>query len=371
LPTILEPFNMGDLRLRNHVVMGPMTRARALDSGEITPLAAEYYAQRSTAGLIISEGIYPTPEGKGYFATPGLVDSRHVAAWRDVTGKVHEKGGTIFAQIMHCGRVGHHLNNPGYALVSASAVQANASILTREQGMAQMSPPRALDTAEVETLLDGFEQSAVNAKAAGFDGVELHAASGYLPHQFLGSGTNLRTDKFGGTPQKRCRFVLDVIDRFTRVYGASRVGIKLAPKITYNDMVDEEADVTFDILVRALDRLGLAYLSFQTTLSYETLASANMHIGGRGKLNFADVFPYAFMRERFHGPLMAAGDLTFDIANQALEEGRAELFVFGRAYVSNPDLVARFAANAKLAEPSMMTLYGGGAPGYTDYPTMA
>jgi len=370
LPTILEPATIGDLQLRNRIVMGPMTRARARDTGEITPLAAEYYAQRATAGLIISEGIYPTPEGKGYFATPGLVNDAHIAAWRGVTSKVHEQGGKIFAQIMHCGRVGHHLNNPGYALVSASAVQANAAILTREQGMTQMSPPRALETSAVEALLDGFEQSAHNAKAAGFDGVELHAASGYLPHQFLGSGTNLREDRFGGTPEKRCRFVLDVIDRFIKVHGASRVGIKVAPKITYNDMQDSETDVTFDILVRELDRLGLAYLSFQTTLSYDTLASANMHIGGRGKLNFADVFPYAFMRERFHGPLMAAGDLTFDIANQALEEGRADLFVFGRAYVSNPDLVARFAAKAELAEPSMMTLYGGGAEGYTDYPAM-
>ncbi len=371
MATILEPVAIGDLHLRNHVVMGPMTRARALDSGEITPLAGEYYAQRASAGLIISEGIYPTSEGKGYFATPGLVNDAHTIAWRNVVDLVHGKGGTIFAQIMHCGRVGHHLNNPGHALVAPSAVQSNATIFTREEGLVRMSPPRALETSEVEALLDGYEQSAINAKRAGFDGVELHAASGYLPHQFLASGTNLRSDKFGGTAEKRCCFTLEVIARFIKVYGASRVAIKLAPGINYNDIHDGEADVTFDILVRELDRLGLAYLSFQTILSYDTLSSANMHIGGRGKLDFAEVYPYAFMRERFRGPRMAAGDLTFDIANQALEEGWADLFVFGRAYVSNPDLVARFAAKAALAEPSMMTLYGGGAEGYTDYPCMS
>ncbi len=205
MKSLFDRVKLGDLELANRIVMAPMTRARANDDGEPTDLIAAYYAQRASAGLIITEGVYPSSDGKGYFATPGIETETQTAAWRRVTDAVHARGGLIYMQMMHCGRVGHMLNKRGFDHVAPSAIQADFPMLTREEGMQRMSMPRALETEEVIGVLDRMERAAENAKAAGFDGVELHGASGYLPNQFLASNTNLRTDIYGGTPEKRGR----------------------------------------------------------------------------------------------------------------------------------------------------------------------
>lgn len=367
--SILEPFTIGDLTLPNRVIMGPMTRARAGANDEPTDHVVEYYAQRASAGLLITEGVYPELVGKGYFSTPGIENELQTHAWKRVTDAVHERGGRIFLQLMHCGRVAHPLNNPNVpGSVSSSAVQPDAQIFTRELGMQRMGMPRALESQEVIQTLDGFERAARNAKAAGFDGIELHAASGYLPNQFLASNTNQRSDDYGGTAQKRCRFVLEAMERLIKVFGSQRTAIKLAPGIVYNDIHDNAVEFTYSVLLNELNKLNLAYLSFQTSLSYVNLLKQVNIDGPENVVDIASVFPYQFMRERFDGPLMASGDLTFDLANGALAKDMADLFVFGRSYISNPDLVERFAAGAPLTVPSQEHFYGGDETGYTTYP---
>lgn len=368
MKSLFDRVKLGDLELANRIVMAPMTRARANDDGEPTDLIAAYYAQRASAGLIITEGVYPSSDGKGYFATPGIETETQTAAWRRVTDAVHARGGLIYMQMMHCGRVGHMLNKRGFDHVAPSAIQADFPMLTREEGMQRMSMPRALETEEVIGVLDRMERAAENAKAAGFDGVELHGASGYLPNQFLASNTNLRTDIYGGTPEKRGRFTLEAVERLAKVFGAQRTAIKLAPGITYNDIHDDTVEETYDLLLRKLNRMGLAYLHFQTTLSYENLMKTAKITGPEGIDDLQHVFPYTFMRERFSGLLMAAGDLTAELAQAVLEKDAADLFVFGRAYISNPDLPERIRAGAPLATPDQMTFYGGDAKGFTDYP---
>lgn len=369
---VLQPYYFGPIRLNNRIVMGPMTRARTGDNGVPTATMAEYYAQRASAGLIITEGVYPERAGCGYFATPGIATEADIAGWRAVTDAVHDRGGKIFMQLMHCGRVGHPDNNGGVELVAPSAVQADFQILTRQaQGFTRMAMPRALDTEEVEQVLDGFERAARHAKDAGFDGIELHAASGYLPNQFLATNTNMRDDKWGGSPEKRGRFVIEAMERLFAVFGADRAGIKLAPGIRYNDVDDTEVEPTYDLLVRRLDAMKPAYLHFQTTLSYDHLNEFSPVGSTEGQAEVWHHWPYRFMRDRFSGPIIAAGDLTLELAEKTLDAGMADLFVFGRRYIANPDLVERFAAGAALNEPNPMTFYGGGAEGYTDYPSMA
>ena len=371
--TIFDPIKVGDLALRNRIVMGPMTRARATDDGSPTDLMTEYYAQRASAGLITTEGVYPSVEGKGYFATPGIETEKQTAAWKKVTDAVHVRGGHIFLQMMHCGRVGHGANKPPHAdHIAPSAIQADAQILIPGMRLEPMSPPRALSTDEVVGLLDRFERAAENAEAADFDGVELHAASGYLPNQFLATNTNQRDDRYGGSPENRARFVIEAIERLAKVFGANRTAIKLAPGMVYNDVHDEAIEGTYGFLLKKLDGVGLAYLSFQTTLNYVSLndGSAVTLSGPEDVDEISRVYPYAFMRANWSGVLIASGDLTLDLANAALQKGAADMFVFGRAYISNPDLRERLERGDKLALPDRMTFYGGDARGYTDYPTM-
>jgi N-ethylmaleimide reductase len=369
---IFDPITIGDLKLRNRIVMGPMTRARAADDGTPTDLMVEYYSQRASAGLVTTEGVYPSVDGKGYFSTPGIETEAQTTAWKKVTDAVHARGGHIFLQMMHCGRVGHSANKPSHAdHIAPSAIQAAAPILIPGMTMEPMSLPRALSTDEVVGLLDRFERAAENAKAAGFDGVELHAASGYLPNQFLATNTNQRDDRYGGSSENRIRFVIEAIERIATVFGAHRTSIKLAPGIAYNDIHDEDIDETYGLLLRKLDRMGLAYLSFQTSLNYASLNDGSaVTLSGPKDIDEIDrVYPYAFMRANWSGVLVASGDLTFELASAALQKGAADMFVFGRAYISNPDLRERMEKAVELALPDRMTFYGGDARGYTDYPT--
>lgn len=360
---IFEPVRVGDILLPNRIVMSPMTRARAGLTGEPTDVMVEYYAQRASSGLIISEGVYPYVEGKGYFATPGIETDRQIEGWRRVTDAVHTHGGRIVMQLMHCGRVGHALNKPeGADHVAPSAIGADASIFVADGSMQRMTAPRALSTAEVVARLDGFGRAAAAAVQAGFDGVELHAASGYLPHQFLSSNTNRRDDRYGGTPERRARFVVEAVERIAAAVGAGRTALKLAPGLTYNDIHDETVAETYGHLLKSIDGMGLAYLHFQTVLPPER---------GAGTSDLRHCAPYAFMRAHFSGVLMAAGDLDVDLANLAVQGGHADLVAFGRPYISNPDLKERLERGLALAEPDRSTFYGGGQQGYTDYPALA
>lgn len=369
--SIFDPFTLGSMELSNRIVMAPMTRARASDDGVPTSLMKQYYAQRASAGLIISEGVYPSIDGKGYFATPGIETEDQISGWKDITDAVHAKGGRIYLQLMHCGRVGHPNNNGGIGGVAPSEIQAAFDIITRQEGMVRMAKPRALASEEVDDVLDRFEQAARNTKAAGFDGIELHAASGYLPMQFLSTGTNLRRDKWGGTPEKRTRFAIEAMERLAKVFGEDRTGIKIAPGISYNDIADETVEETYGLLLDRLEAMKPAYVHFQTTLSYEHLAEFSEVGKTEGKEEVWHNWPFEFVRQRFSGIVMAAGDLTAQRAQDVLNADMADLFVFGRRYISNPDLPERMQADHSLNDPNLMTFYGGGAEGYTDYPTMA
>ncbi|MCR2794120.1 alkene reductase [Microbacterium sp. zg.Y625] len=369
MSSLFEEFQLKDLTLPNRIVMGPMTRAKATPEGVPTPLMALHYAQRASAGLIISEGTWPERRGQGYFDIPGIATQEQEDAWRVVTDAVHAKGGRIFLQSEHTGRVGHEVNNGGLQMVAPSAVPADAMIFTRQSGYSQMTTDlHALTTAETWELIADYYKAAVRTKAAGFDGIELHGASGYLPHQFLSDESNQRTDEFGGTPEKRTEFMIQVLRRLIDAWGTShRIGVKISPNIRYNGIAENEVEETYSILLERLNDLDLAYVAFQTPESLRTLANQPNDEIVDGEIWHR--FPYEFIRERYNGTVIASGDLTKELAQNALDAGKADLFVFGRAYMSNPDLVERMQHDWPINETDLRRGYGGGEEGYTDYPT--
>ncbi len=347
---LLTPFDLRGLRLPNRVVMAPMTRSRADDEGRVGALTATYYAQRATAGLIISEGIYPSHMGKGYVRTSGLVTDEHVRGWRVVTDAVHAAGGRIFAQLMHVGRISIPELLPGGATpVAPSPVRADVHAYT-DAGPKPVPTPRALELGEIAATIADYGAATARALAAGFDGVELHAASGYLPEQFLSSGTNLRVDGYGGSVTRRARFVLEALEAMAAVAGAARVGIKIAPELGFNDVRDDRPAETYRHLVTAVAPLGLAYL--------------HVAVGP----NIADY--HALLRPLFPGPYLAGGGFSRARGDALLAVGGADAIVFGAPFVANPDLPARFARGASLAEPDRATFYTPGARGYVDYPAL-
>jgi N-ethylmaleimide reductase len=349
--SLFTPLQAGELALPNRVVMAAMTRSRADDNGRVGPLTARYYAQRAAAGLIITEGIYPVPMGKGYVRTPGIADDAQAAAWRKVTDAVHAAGGRIVAQIMHTGRISDPEFLPGGTVpVAPSAVQAAGMSFT-DNGPKPLPLPRALTTEEVRQLVRDHARAAERAIAAGFDAVELHAGNGYLPMQFLSSSTNLRSDDYGGSLQNRLRFVLETAQAMAGAVGAGRLGIKLTPATPFNGALDEDPVATYTALAR-----GLAPM----------------------KLAFADVVSPP--ERDFHAllrPLMpqtawfAGGGLDADAAGRMLRDKVADAAVFGQLFIANPDLPARFLAAAPLQAPERETFYAGGARGYVDYPALA
>lgn len=368
MPSIFDEYQLKDLTLPNRIVMGPMTRAKATPDGVPTAIMATHYAQRATAGLIISEGTWPDRHGQGYFDIPGIATQEQEDAWRVVTDAVHAAGGRIFLQMEHTGRVGHEINNDGIGLVAVSDVPADFKIFTRENGPMQMTTNlHVLSTEEVWEVIDQYGKAAVRTKAAGFDGIELHGASGYLPHQFLSDDANRRTDEFGGTPLKRTKFMIEVLKRLIDAWGTSdRIGVKISPNIRFNGIVENEVEETYSILIDQLNELDLAYVAFQTPESLRSLSGMEDPIEG-GEIWHR--FPYEFIRERYRGTVIASGDLTKELAQNALDNGKADLFVFGRAYMSNPDLVERMKRNRPLTPVDMRRGYGGGEEGYNDYPT--
>lgn len=351
LDLLLSPAQIGSLPLKNHMVMAPLTRSRAGDGDAPTPTVVEYYRQRAGAGLIITEGSQVSAQGKGYMRTPGIFTSEQIAGWRQVTDAVHAEGGRIFLQLWHVGRLSHPLVQINSALpVAPSAIKADGEIYTPE-GLKSYELPRALDLDEIPDVIADFRQGAENAKRAGFDGVEIHGANGYLIDQFLRDGTNTRTDTYGGSVENRARFLKEVVESVIEVFGASRVGVRLSPIFNYFSMSDSDPQATFNYATKMLSRYGLAYL----------------HVVELG----AGPFDFRELKRRFGGTYIANGGYDAERAGTALSLGDADLVSFGTAFLANPDLVERFKHNRALNEADPTTFYQGEDRGYTDYPTMA
>ncbi|SNS91932.1 N-ethylmaleimide reductase [Micrococcales bacterium KH10] len=369
MPSIFDEYQLHDLTLPNRIVMGPMTRAKATPEGVPTPIMATHYAQRASAGLIITEGTWPERRGQGYFDIPGIETQEQQDAWAKVTEAVHAKGGRIFLQMEHTGRVGHEVNSGGNTLCAPSDVPADFKIFSRDEGLIQMTTKlHVLSTEEVWEVIEKYGKAAERTKAAGFDGIELHGASGYLPHQFLSDTSNLRDDEFGGSPVKRTKFMIEVLKRLIEAWGDShRIGVKISPGILYNGSVENEVEETYSALIEQLNELDLAYVAFQTPESLRSLSGMDNDDIANGAIWHR--FPYEFIRERYNGTVIASGDLTRTLAQNALDAGKADLFVFGRAYMSNPDLVERMRNCWPLTPVDMGRGYGGGEEGYNDYPT--
>ncbi|NHZ66582.1 MULTISPECIES: alkene reductase [Massilia] len=347
---LFTPVHIGRLALPNRLVMAPMTRSRSDDAGVPSDLVVAYYAQRASAGLIITEGVYPNAMGKGYVRTPGIENDAQVAAWKKVTEAVHARGGRIFMQLMHCGRISHPSLLPeGAQPLAPSAVKPAGQAWTGA-GMQEFMIPQALDVAGIARIVYDYGLATRRAMAAGFDGVELHAASGYLPEQFLSSGSNNRTDEYGGSVAKRTRFVLEVLAAMVAEAGSDRVGIKISPEMGFNDIVDAAPQETYTTLVEQLREFKLAYLHvalFGTSTDY-----------------------HALLRPRFDGAYLIGGGLDQTQAETLIAEGKADATVFGSAFLANPDLPERLRQGAALNTPDKNTFYSPGANGYTDYPAL-
>ena len=354
---IFQPINLSGLKLKNRIVMAPLTRNRALhDTDAPHALNATYYAQRAGAGLIISEATQISPTGKGYAWTPGIYSAEQLAGWRLVTDAVHAKGGAIFAQLWHVGRISHPSLQPnGAAPVAPSAIIPTGLKTFIENGtFAEISTPRALFLEEIPGIINDYRQAARNAIDAGFDGVEIHAANGYLIHQFLSDSSNLRTDIYGGSIENRLRFALEVTEAVTSEIGAHRTGIRLSPVSNGNGTLDSNPTALYFPLVRELDRHNLAYIH---VIEGET--------GGTRDFSGLDLHA---LRKEFRGAWMVNNAYDFKAAVDVVSTGYADLVSFGKLFIANPDLVERFKLNLPLNPIDNTTFYGGAEKGYTDYP---
>lgn len=358
LSHLLSPFALGRITLKNRVVMAPMTRSRAI-GGVPSDLMARYYAQRAEAGLIITEGTAPSANGLGYARIPGAYSAEQTAGWRKVADAVHEKGGHIFMQLMHVGRIGHPLNLPeGAELLAPSAVAAAGTMYTDQAGPQPHPVPKAMTEADIEVAIEAYVSSAKNAIEAGFDGVELHAANGYLIDQFLNPAANQRTDAWGGTPESRNRFAVEVARRTAAAIGADRVGIRLSPYGVFNDLTPFEGiEEQYGDLAAALSPLGLAYVHLVDHSSMGAPPPTQSVV--------------ETIRSRFGGTLILSGGYDAARAESDLAAGKGELVAFGRPYLANADLIARFKAGAALNAPDFATFYTPGPEGYTDYPLLS
>jgi N-ethylmaleimide reductase len=365
-PSLFSPLQVGPYRLQYRVVMAPLTRMRAdRSSFAPRPLNAEYYAQRATpGGLLIAEASPVMVTGRGNPGTPGIYSDAQIAGWRGVVDAVHAKGGLIFLQLWHVGRVSHSSFQPGNGLpVAPSAVAITGEgmlAMTADGKMVPYETPRALESDEVQDVIAAFRQAAVNAKAAGFDGVEIHGANGYLLEQFLQSHTNLRTDRYGGSIENRARLLLEITQAAIGVWGADRVGVRLSPYGVANGSGEADPMPLYTHAVKALDSLGLAYLHF-----IEPRSSG----AGRAEVNWQNV-PSAMVlfRPLWRGVLISAGGFTGETAEAAIAQGHADAIAFGRIFISNPDLARRLQHGFPLTPYNRSTFYGGEAAGYTDYP---
>ncbi|HDZ9656374.1 TPA: alkene reductase [Yersinia enterocolitica] len=360
---LFSPLKVGALTLPNRVFMAPLTRLRSIEPGDIpTPLMAEYYRQRASAGLIITEATQISFQAKGYAGAPGLHTQEQLNAWKKITQAVHDEGGHIAVQLWHVGRISHNSLQPGQqAPVAPSAIAADTRTTVRDETGAWVrvpcSTPRALETEEIPGIITDFRQATANAREAGFDYIELHAAHGYLLHQFMSPASNQRTDQYGGSIENRTRLTLEVVDATAAEWGAERIGIRISPLGPFNGLDnDEDQEEAALYLIEELNKRHIAYLHI----------SEPDWAGGKP---YSDAFRDA-VRARFKGVIIGAGAYTAEKAESLIEKGFIDAVAFGRSYISNPDLVERLQQNAPLNEPDGETFYGGGAKGYTDYPKL-
>ena len=351
LNSLWTPHVVGAMSLPHRLIMAPMTRDRSTQEGVPTELNAEYYAQRASHALIITEGTQPSADGQGYLLTPGIHNDEHVAGWRKVIDAVHAEGGRIVIQLMHVGRISHPDNTPhGRQPVAASAIRPDGVMFTAS-GPQEMPEPRALSTQEVEATVDDFRRAAAAAIAAGADGVEIHGANGYLVHQFLSDNTNQRTDRYGGSLENRIRFAVEVAAAVADEIGAERTGLRISPGNPYNDIAESDTTELYPALLEALSPLGLAYLHV-------------MHAGDEALLDTLRAqWPTTLVLNR--------GGADVPTRARDIDNGTADLVSVGALALANPDLVERLRVGAELNEPDPATFYGGGAAGYTDYATHA
>jgi N-ethylmaleimide reductase len=355
--SLFKPYMLGSLTLTNRIVMAPLTRNRAGAGLVPSELAATYYAQRASAGLIITEATQISAQAQGYQDTPGLYTQAQIDAWRKVTDAVHAKGGKIFVQLWHVGRISHvDLQPEGAAPVAPSAIRAETKTFVNN-GFHDVSVPRALELTELPGIIEDFRQAAANAIAAGFDGVEIHGANGYLLEQFLKDGANQRTDAYGGSVENRARLLLEVTAAVAEQIGAERTGVRISPVSPVNAISGSEPQQQYDYVAEQLSALGIVYL----------------HVveGATGGPRDVTPFNYDSLRQRFKNTYLANNGYNTELASARLAEDKADLFAFGRPFIANPDLVERLKTGAALNDLDATTLYGGGAKGYTDYPTLA
>lgn len=354
---LLTKYNLSGIELANRIVMAPMTRSRAGDGNVATDLMAKYYKQRSSAGLIISEGTQISQQGIGYPWTPGIHTDAQVEGWKKVTNAVHEESGKIFAQLWHVGRVSHPRYHDGKPPVAPSAVKPDGQIFTPD-GMEDFVTPRALETDEIPGIVDDYSQAAHNAMEAGFDGVEIHGANGYLIDQFLKDGTNKRDDRYGGNLENRARFVIEVVEAVADAIGAEKTGIRFSPAGRNQGIIDSNPKETFGYLLKQLNKFNLAYIHLMEPMS---------------DVSDLDNYPAEvtkYFRTIYNGTIITNVAYDQNSGNKVIEEGIADLVAYGRPFIANPDLPARFAAGAELNKPDQSTFYGGGKEGYIDYPFM-
>jgi N-ethylmaleimide reductase len=356
--TLLSPVKLGRYELPNRLVMAPLTRNRAGAGNVPHELNATYYAQRASAGLIVTEATQISPQGVGYPATPGIHSPEQVEGWKLVTKAVHDRGGCIFLQLWHVGRISHPSLQPNGELPVAPSAIAPEGTASTYEGEKPFVTPRALETEEIPGIVEDYRQAAKNALEAGFDGIEIHGANGYLIDQFLRDGSNQRTDRYGGSIENRARFLFEIVEAVTGVWGGDRVGIRLSPSGTFNSMSDSDPQALFSYVVSQLDRYNLAYIHIvEPRIDNGAPEGQNLTTG--------------FFRSVYNGTLISAGGHDQESGEAAIANGEADLIAYGRWYISNPDLPERFAANAELNPYDRSTFYGGDEKGYTDYPMMA
>ncbi|WP_424629511.1 alkene reductase [Bradyrhizobium sp. SYSU BS000235] len=354
---LFDAYKLGPMTLKNRAVMAPLTRNRAVAGFVPNPLAVDYYGQRASAGLLITEASQISQQGQGYQDTPGIYSKEQVAGWRKVTDRVHERGGHIVLQLWHVGRISHTSLQPNNgAPVAPSAIRANGKTFVGGT-FADVSEPRALELNEIPGVIDDYKRATANALEAGFDGVEIHGANGYLLDQFARDGANKRTDAYGGPIENRAKLMLEVSKAVSEVAGADRTGIRISPVTPANDLIDSNPQALFNYIVDGLSDLKLVYI----------------HVveGATGGPRDIAPFDYEELRKRYSGAYIANNGYDFKLANQVLDTNRADLIAFGKLYISNPDLVERLKLGAPLNDFDKTTFYGGDAKGYTDYPAMA
>jgi N-ethylmaleimide reductase len=356
--SLFSPIEIGAIHAKNRVVMAPLTRSRAVAGDVPNPLAVTYYRQRAGAGLIVSEGTQIRPDGKGYVTTPGIYSPAQVEGWKKVTDAVHGAGGKIVAQIWHVGRISHPDHTGGTAPVAPSAIRAEAKTFLPSGAYEPVAEPRALTLDEIKQVVEDFGTAAKNAIAAGFDGIEIHGANGYLVDQFLRNGANQRTDEYGGSIENRVRFMTETVDATIAAIGADRVGIRLSPVTPANGLSDSDPQPLFDLAVSELAKRKIAFIHM-------------IEGATQGPRDIVPDFDFARLRKSFGGVYIDNNGYTPELARERVESGEVDMVAFGKAFISNPDLVERLRKGEPLAAANRETFYGGGAEGYTDYPTFA